>query len=80
MQVLREFEGHPPTWEDIAVVSVPERTKRSTVIAKAIETGGDEPRDFKMSGAIKVRVLDEASAHETPVEWEQPAPRLKIGA
>lgn len=66
----------PTSWEDIATVRVPSRTKRATVIEKALEAAefAREP-----GFAVELRVLDEDSARQTVVEWEQPPPRLKIG-
>lgn len=59
-------------WVDVATVSVPAKTKRKTVIEKALAQAGLD------SGELTLRVLDEDSAHESVVEWEQPPPRLKI--
>jgi hypothetical protein len=63
-------------WLDIATVTVPARTHRKTVIEKALEEAG-----IMHTNGVKltVRVLDEEAARETPVETEQPPPRLKIG-
>lgn len=62
-------------WLDMATVTVPAKSKRKTIIAKALEDAGT-PKDRKPPS---LRVLDEKSAHVTTVEWEQPPPQLRIG-
>lgn len=62
-----------PGWRDIATVTVPVRTKRSTIVEKALQQAGIK------DGKESLRVLDEQSAREIGVEWEQPPPRLKLG-
>jgi hypothetical protein len=57
-------------WRDVKRVSAPLRTKRRTILAKAL---GDEP----MSGFY--RVLDEESGRDIEVVLEEQPPRLKIG-
>jgi hypothetical protein len=67
-------------WVDIATVTVPARTHRKTVIEKAIDQAAEnEDVDLDLTAALTVRVLDAESARVTPVEMEQPPPRLKIG-
>jgi hypothetical protein len=65
-------------WKDVATVTVPARTHRKTVIQKALEQA-QEDTDIDVTDALTVRVLDAKSARVTPVETEQPPPRLKIG-
>jgi hypothetical protein len=74
VQVQRANEDG--VWDDIETVTVPARTHRKTVIEKALEEAG-----IMHTNGVKltVRVLDEEAARETPVETEQPPPRLKIG-
>lgn len=73
-----EGVGDPkPGWFDIATVTVPARTHRKTVIAKAL----DEARAVPLPGGkIHVRVLDEESATAATVESVQPDPQLRIGS
>jgi hypothetical protein len=61
-------------WTDSATVSVPPRTKRKTILEKAL--AGFAP---KLGEKWECRVLDEESARITPVESEEQPPRLKIG-
>lgn len=61
-------------WQDVATVTVPPRTKRKTIIEKAMA----QP-DVEIVDPTCVRVLDEESAREIPVEMEEQPPRLKIG-
>lgn len=60
-------------WEDVDTVRVPPRTKRKTIIEKALN-GITPPK----AGWI-LRVLDDESAREIPVVPEEQPPRLKIG-
>lgn len=59
-------------WEDIATVDAEPRTKRSTVIKRALAEANIQPGPDK----LKLRVLDEESAHifepeahQPPAEW-----------
>jgi hypothetical protein len=72
--VQERREDEEGGWVDLATVTVPARTHRKTVIEKALEQA-----KTVLSRPITVRVLDEQSARETPVETEQPPPRLRIG-
>lgn len=61
-------------WDDVATIAVPHRTKRRTIIQRALAEAGYNPDGGQR---LTVRVLDEASARETPVgpkeqplEWE----------
>jgi hypothetical protein len=75
---VRDDPGHKlydgETWEDVATVTVPARTKRKRVIALGLEKAGMEVKD-----AIRVRALDEESAAVIPVAPFQPPAQLKIG-
>jgi hypothetical protein len=74
--VVQEYRpgGQAGVWRDLAVVTVPARTHRKTVIEKALEQA-----NASIDGVMTVRVLDEQSARESKVETEQPPPRLRIG-
>lgn len=63
-------------WMDLATVTVPQRTRRATIIDKALADSGERP---PAGETWQVRVLDAASAHETPVTLEDREPTLKIG-
>lgn len=63
-------------WSDVATVAVPKRTKRDTVIRRALEqVGMTRGRPAEMT----VRVVPLEHAQEIPVSWEQPPPQLVIG-
>jgi hypothetical protein len=84
VQIVRDVES--PTegetltagvWVDVATVTVSSGSKRRKVIEKALKDAGIIP---ELDGPpLRVRVLDAASAAETPVGAEQPPPQLKIG-
>lgn len=58
-------------WQEVGdVVHVPQRTKRKTILERAL---GDRP------GEGVYRVLDEESARRLVVTLEEQPPRLKIG-
>jgi prephenate dehydrogenase len=57
-------------WRDVARVKVPPRTKRKTILEKAL---GEHP----MAGFY--RVLDEESGRDMEVSLEEQPPRVKIG-
>lgn len=67
-------EGTSPgggiVWSDIATVTVPPRTKRSTVVTQGLMQAGITPDPGKP--APRVRVLDEDSAHVHEPEAKQP--------
>lgn len=75
VQQSRNIDGigqQGPIWEDIATVEVEPRTKRSTVIKKALAEAGIAPSDT----APKLRALDAESAevhepegYQPPMEW-----------
>jgi len=60
-------------WGDITSVTGPQRTKRPTIIQKALN-GVTPPAE-----GWTLRVLDEESAREITVALEEQPPRLKIG-
>jgi len=60
------------TWTDIATVAVPPRTKRKTILEKALAEAGERQEGL-------YRVLDEESQREMRVSLEEQPPRLKIG-
>lgn len=62
-------------WVDVAVVAVPPKTKRRTVIAKAVE----QYPPLTESGPVSIRVIPADHAEPVKVEMEQPPPQLKIG-
>jgi hypothetical protein len=63
-------------WHDITTVTVPPRTKRKTIIEKA---AAEVDQPLVGADPTRVRVLDEESAREIPIEMEEQPPRLKIG-
>jgi hypothetical protein len=69
VQRLRQGET-AGTWEDVTRVTVAQRTRRKTILEKAL---GDEP----VAGFY--RVLDEESGRDMEVTLEEQPPRLKIG-
>jgi len=70
VQRLNPLEG-AETWTDIATVAVPPRTKRKTILEKALI--GDD------ANAGAYRVVDEESSRVIQVALEEQPPRLKIG-
>jgi hypothetical protein len=62
-------------WTDVTVVTVPAKTKRRTVITKAVE----QYPPLAESGPASVRVIPAEHAEPIKVEMEQPPPQLKIG-
>lgn len=67
-------EDRTTVWQDVATVVVPARSRRKTIIAKALTDAGIKPDPGQP--APRVRVLDEESAcvHEPgavqpPAEW-----------
>lgn len=65
-------------WEDVATVTVPAKTKRKTVIAKAVEEAGTD-LTLLPTMPVRLRVIPAEHAEEIKVEMEQPPPQLKIG-
>jgi hypothetical protein len=62
----------PNAWQDIATIEAESRTKRSTVIKKALAEANIAPSERK----LRLRVLDaesakvyEPEAHQPPAEW-----------
>lgn len=74
-QRLDDGEGMEYLWEDIADVTVPAKTKRKTVIAKALL---ENPGVIEGGKAV-IRVIPAEHAEPIKVEMEQPPPQLKIG-
>jgi hypothetical protein len=62
-------------WADVAMVTVPAKTKRKTVIAKAV----DQVPEILTDGKTILRVIPAEHAEPIKVEMEQPPPQLKIG-
>lgn len=77
VQVRRE-EVDYPSWDDVATVTVPAKTKRKTVIAKAVEEAGTD-LTLLPTMPVRLRVIPAEHAEEIKVEMEQPPPQLKIG-
>jgi hypothetical protein len=63
-------------WNDLATVEVPQRTKRKTIIEKALEEAQHIPA---VGARIAVRVLDGPSSEVLYVTAEEQPPRLKVG-
>jgi hypothetical protein len=63
-------------WQDVATVSVPLRTKRRGIIAKALLDAGIRPEPGKP--APRVRVLDEESAAVVEPEPFQPEAEWRV--
>ena len=68
-----EDSDGPETWEDIVTVKVPPRTKRSTVIKKALAEVGT----LAVEKPPRLRALDVESAevfkpeaYQPPIEWK----------
>ena len=76
--VVQKRMGAGDVWEDIAIVQVPPRTKRKTIIEKAqLEA---EKALFEVgANATPVRVLDEESSRPIPVQNIPGPPHLVIG-
>lgn len=68
--VQRKLEGGE--WEDIASVIVPPRTKRRTILEKALV----DSKEFPEAGVY--RVMDEESMRPMQVSLEEQPPRLRI--
>lgn len=64
-------------WVDLATVTVPARSKRKGIIAKALQQAGLAPEVGK--DPLRVRVLDGSSSAVTEVGVVQPEPELRIG-
>jgi len=65
-------------WKDIATVTVPAKTKRKTVIARAVEQAGDALK-LGPTTSVVLRVIPAEHAEKIKVEMEQPPPQLRIG-
>ena len=76
-------------WADVALVTVPPRTKRKTIVERALEQVPDatpsktpQPDTAELEPAF-FRVLDTDSGEAIPVRWEippSPEPELRIGS
>lgn len=77
--VQKRSEQEPDVWTDVATVTVPPRTKRRTIIERALElTPTEAPAN--VGDTATFRVLDSGSAAEVPVALEVPSvPQLRIG-
>jgi hypothetical protein len=77
--VVQRLRIHAPgegvLWEDVATVTVPAKSKRSTVIGKALQDAGLMP---SADDPLRVRVLDARSAHVTTVALKQLEPQLEM--
>jgi hypothetical protein len=80
--VVQRLRIHAPgegvlweAWEDVATVTVPAKSKRSTVIGKALQDAGLMP---SADDPLRVRVLDARSAHVTTVALKQLEPQLEM--
>lgn len=74
--------GHGQMWTDVAEVSVPPRTKRKTIVEKALAYNPSAKPQQDVDGETLFRVLDADSAATIPVRWEvppAPEPQLVIG-
>lgn len=63
---VRTGEG---SWVDLAVVTVPARTRRDTVLRRGLLIAGRSPKD----GRVEARVLDASSARVITLEPDMPA-------
>lgn len=64
-------------WVDVAIITVPPRTKRRKIIGLGLVQAGLKP---EVGGdPLRVRVLDAGSWHVTEVGAVQPEPELRIG-
>lgn len=73
-----ENGDEPPimeAWIDLATVTVPGRTKRATIIGKALREAGILPTEAE---PLRLRVLDARSAHVTVVGLRQRDPELEL--
>lgn len=82
VQIEKTFEVSAPleevaAWVDVATVTVPARSKRKGIIAKALEKAGIAPEVGQ--DPLRVRVLDASSSAVTEVGVVQPEPELRIG-
>jgi hypothetical protein len=75
VQVRREFElqredggGIEVFWADVALVSVPARTKRRTVVEKGLEQAGIEK-----TAELEARLLDPAASYVWRARPPEPA-------
>jgi hypothetical protein len=75
-------DGEPATgfgsgalWMDLAVVTVPARSKRRTIIAAALAT----ERGAELTLPVTLRILDADAAREFPVGLRPRDPELVIG-
>lgn len=59
-------------WVDIATVSAAPRTKRRTLISKALAEAGIKPTAEMESPRIRVLDVDSARVHEVPVVVAEP--------
>lgn len=66
----------PSVWVDAVTVTVPAKTKRRTVIERAVKLAGDA---LDLSAAVMMRVIPAEHAEPVEVEMEQPPPQLRIG-
>lgn len=67
--------GEGEKWYDQGVVTVPARTHRKTVIAKAVKELAIDPTADE---GVRVRLLPAEHAEATTVRFVQEAPRLVI--
>lgn len=81
--VLREIEVDAPqgheklaglfiTWEQIAIIKAPPRTKRKSLIAKALAKAAIVPKAGMPPLRVRVLDVDSARVHEVPVVVAEP--------
>jgi hypothetical protein len=78
VQMMVREKGGESTWQDVATVQVPPRTKRKTIIEKAAEQADRPLVEIGGAGAV-MRVLDEESAAGFAVAMVAGPARLVIG-
>lgn len=81
----KDYEGATPRtcWVDLGTVTVPARSRRRTIIEKALASPWAKDAAPAQEEARGFRVLDADSAAAIPVRWEvppAPEPVLRIGA
>lgn len=72
---VSEVAAFPDVWEDVATITAPPRTKRATIIGRALREAGLLPTSDK---PLEVRVLDARSAHVTTVGLKQRDPEIEL--
>jgi hypothetical protein len=78
VQVQIDEVDNYPAWGDVVTVTVPAKTKRKTVVAKAVEQAGKD-LTIVPGAHVVLRIIPAEHAEPIKVEMEQPPPQLKIG-